>query len=210
MSSPAPRRPRDGGQPPRGRPRSRAAEDAILKATLHLLRRKPLCEITADAIASRAGVSKATIYKWWLNKNRVALDAFLSEMREPSPIPDTGSTLCDFVEQLKAATRFYAGPDGRVLRQFLAEGQGDAEFLAVVRERFQQPRRRALRVLWDRGLARGDVRPDVDFELVLDLIFGPMVYRLLGRHNPLTDAAAEAIVRTVFQGVACDPMPPAP
>ena len=129
----------------KGRQRSVAAEAAILTAAIELIEEKPLCEVTAEAIAQRAGVSKATIYKWWPNKNRVALDAFLSRSRAEIPNSDTGSALRDFTEQLVAATRFYKSAGGRMLRQFIAEGQSDPELLTLFRERFLHSRRLVLR-----------------------------------------------------------------
>ena len=185
----------------RGRQRCQVAEASILKATADLLTEHSLRDVTAEAIAERAGVSKATIYKWWPNKNRVALDAFLSQMEEQVPIPNTGSVVRDFTEQVVESTRFYTSRYGRMLAQFLAEGQSDPNFLALFRERFQQPRRNAVRVLWERGVARGEVRKDVDVELVIDLLFGTVVYRLMGNHNPLDDATAKSIVDAVFHGL---------
>jgi AcrR family transcriptional regulator len=185
----------------RGRQRCQIAEAAILKATADLLKEQSLRDVTADAIADRAGVSKATIYKWWPNKNRVALDAFLSQVEKQVPIPDTGSVVGDCTEHLVQSTRFYTSRYGRMLAQFLAEGQSDANFLALFRERFQQPRRNSVRVIWERAVARGEVRKDVDFELVIDLLFGTVVYRLLGAHNRLDDAAARSIVDVVFHGL---------
>src|ERR1700749_3158779 len=82
----------------RGRQRCQIAEAAILKATAELLKEQSLRDVTADAIADRAGVSKATIYKWWPNKNRVALDAFLSQLEKEVPIPNTGSVVGDCTE----------------------------------------------------------------------------------------------------------------
>jgi AcrR family transcriptional regulator len=185
----------------RGRQRCQVAEASILKATSDLLTEHSLREVTAEAIAERAGVSKATIYKWWPNKNRVALDAFLSRIEEEVPTPNTGSVLRDFTEQLVESTRFYTSRYGRMLAQFLAEGQSDPEFLALFRERFQQPRRKVVRVMWERGVARGEVRKDIDVELVIDLLFGTVVYRLMGNHNPLDDATAKSIVDAVFHGL---------
>jgi len=98
----------------RGRHRSVEAEAAILKATLYLLERQPLRKVTADAIARRAGVSKATIYKWWPNKSLVALDAYLAGISEQVPVPDTGSAERDFTEQLKSVMAFYASPLGKL------------------------------------------------------------------------------------------------
>src|SRR5205085_1498220 len=134
-------------------------------------------------------------------KNRVALDAFLSQMQEQVPIPDTGSVERDFIEHLVESTRFYTSGYGRMLAQFLAEGQSDPNFLALYRERFQQPRRTSVRVIWERGVARGEVRKDIDVELVIDLLFGPVVFRLLSNHAPLDDATAKSIVDVVFHGL---------
>src|ERR1700748_1980964 len=96
----------------RGRQRCQVAEAAILKATVDLLKEQSLRDVTADAIADRAGVSKATIYKWWPNKNRVALDAFLSQWEKEVPIQNTGSVVEDFPEQLVQSTRFYTSRYG--------------------------------------------------------------------------------------------------
>lgn len=185
----------------RGRHRSLEAEASILKATLDLLERKPLREVTADAIARRAGVSKATIYKWWPNKSLVALDAYLGGMTERVVMPDTGSAELDFTVQLKSVTAFYKSPLGRLFCQFIAEGQSDPGFLALFRERFLYARRDAARVMWRRGVDRGEIRKEVDGEIVLDLIYGPMVFRLLAGHGSLNDRESEAMVEAVFHGL---------
>jgi AcrR family transcriptional regulator len=177
------------------------AEAAILKATLHLLARQPLRHVTTDAIAERAGVSKATIYKWWPNKSMVALDAYLAGMTEQVLMPDTGSAEADFTLQLKSVTAFYISPLGRLFGQFLAEGQSDPEFLALFRDRFLSLRRDAARVMWQRGVDRGEIRDDFDSDMVLDLIYGPLVFRLLAGHGPLNDREAEVVVAAVFGGV---------
>ncbi len=193
--------PKTPSPPRRGRPRSVDAESAILSAAFRLLQKKPRGEVTAEAIAARAGVSKATIYKWWPNKALVALDAFISRIQTEVPLRDTGSARQDFTEQLKATIRFYQSPAGKMFRQFIAEGQSDSHFLRLFRERFLKPRRDALRVMWQRGVARGELREEVDPEVFLDLIFSPMIYRLLAGHAPLDDVQAEALVATAFGGL---------
>lgn len=186
---------------PRGRHRSLEAEAAILKAALYLLERKSLRQVTADAIARRAGVSKATIYKWWPNKSLVALDAYLGGMTERVVMPDTGSALEDFTLQLKSVMAFYKSPLGRLFCQFIAEGQSDPKFLALFRERFLYARRDAARVMWRRGVERGEICSDVDSEIVLDLIYGPMIFRLLAGHGSLSEQESEAMVEAVFGGI---------
>jgi AcrR family transcriptional regulator len=185
----------------RGRRRSLEAEAAILKAALHLLERKPLRKVTSDAIARRAGVSKATIYKWWPNKSLVALDAYLAGMTEQVAMPDTGSAVVDFTEQLKSVMAFYTSSLGRLFGQFIAEGQSNPEFLALFRERFLFARRNAARVMWQRGVDRGEIRKDVDAEIVLDLIYGPMIFRLLAGHGSVAEGESEALVAAVFTGL---------
>jgi AcrR family transcriptional regulator len=185
----------------RGRHRSLEAEASILKSTLHLLERKPLRKVTADAFARRAGVSKATIYKWWPNKNLVALDAYLGGMNKLVAMPDTGSAITDFTQQLQSLIAFYKSPLGRLFCQFIAEGQSDPGFLALFRERFLYVRRDAARVMWQRGVERGEIRKEVDSEIVLDLIYGPMIFRLLAGHGSLSEQESEAMVAAVFGGI---------
>jgi AcrR family transcriptional regulator len=189
----------------RGRQRSVAAETAILEAAVELLTKRPLSEVTTEAIARKAGVSKATIYKWWPNKNLVALDAFSARLKADVVMPDTGSAKLDFMRQLKDTIVFYKSPLGRMLRQFLAEGQNDPGFLQLFRESFLKRRRDSLLTLWRRGVERGEIRPEVDGELVLDLIFGPMIYRLMAGHGALDENQATAIIEAVFCGVQTSP-----
>jgi AcrR family transcriptional regulator len=185
----------------RGRHRSLEAEASILKATLYLLERKPLRKVTTDAIARRAGVSKATIYKWWPNKSMVALDAYLGGMTERVVMPDTGSAEKDFTVQLKSVTAFYQSPLGKLFRQFIAEGQSDPAFLALFRERFLYVRRDGARVMWERGVERGEIRREIDGEIVLDLIYGPMIFRLLAGHGSLNERESEAMIEAIFGGL---------
>jgi AcrR family transcriptional regulator len=187
----------------RGRHRSVEAEEAILKAALRLLEKKPLRKVTADEIAQEAGVSKATIYKWWPNKSLVALDAFLARMTEEVPMPDTGSAEQDFKQQLQSVVTFYNSPLGRLFSQFIAEGQSDAQFLVRFQERFLYPRRNAALVMWRRGVERGEIRSDIDPEMVLDLMYGPIIFRLLAGHGSLSRAESSAMVETIFTGIRC-------
>jgi AcrR family transcriptional regulator len=185
----------------RGRARSVVAESSILAATLALLEKRPLCEITADAIAAKAGVSKATIYKWWPNKNRVALDAFLSRMTDDVPVPDTGSLRADLLDYMQAAARFFTSGRGRLFGQFIAEGQFDPEFLEAFRERFLRPRRVAFRAIWERAHERGELRKGLDAELVTDLAMGPIIYRVLAGHAPVSSAEVARMVESVHGGI---------
>lgn len=185
----------------RGRQRSEESEDAILCATLTLLKKKPLRDITIEAIARKAGVGKATIYKWWPSKAYVALDAFLRKTNRMVPTPDTGSVETDLKEQLQYLTKFYTSPTGRIFGQFLAEAQSDSEFAALFRERFMKPRREIAGVILDRAVKRGEIDGSLDRELVLDLIYGPVIHRVMNMQAPFEPERAEAMVSALFRGI---------
>ena len=185
----------------RGRQRSSESEEAILTATLQLLKEKPLRDITVEAIARKAGVGKMTIYKWWPSKAYVALDAFRKTMNKIVVIPDTGEAERDLAELLRSMMSFYSSPMGRIFSQFLAESQSDPEFAVLFRERFLKPRREAVGEVLDRAMKRGEVDDTLDRELILDLMFGPMVLRLMIGHGPLNKAAADVIISTLLRGI---------
>jgi AcrR family transcriptional regulator len=185
----------------RGRPRSEESEEAILAATIQLLSEKPLRDISMDEIARKAGVGKATIYKWWPSKAYVALDAFLRKTNRMLPMPDTGSLRRDILEVVRSLMVFYQSPAGHILGQFVAESQIDKEFASLFRERFLKPRREAAGVLFVRGVERGEIDQNLNWELVLDLIYAPAIYRMIVGHAPLDVKIADEMVSILFGGL---------
>ena len=186
-----------------GRPRSQQARAAVLRATSELMREVGLRAMTTEDIAARSGASKATIYKWWPNKYAVAVEAFLSEMAVESADPDTGSAREDFRLALRGLIHFYTGESGAAYAQLVGEAQFDPKIGAELRDHLVGSRRELVRAIWDRGVARGELRADVDPEVAIDLIFGPAMYRLVAGHAPLDDTAAEAVVDAAIRGLAC-------
>ena len=183
------------------KPRSIRVHEAALDATRALLREGGLPAATIDAISARSGVSKATLYKHWPSRTAVAAEAFGRDMADAVPLPDTGTTEGDLVEQVRLVSRFYASPEGTVFSQLLAASVTDEGGAAYFRAWFLASRRAAVRTLWERGLARGDVRAEVDVDTATDLLFGPLVFRLMTGHLPLTDDAAEAVARAALHGL---------
>ena len=175
---------------------------AVLRATSELMREVGLRAMTTEDIAARSGASKATIYKWWPNKYAVAVEAFLSEMAVESADPDTGSAREDFRLALRGLIHFYTGENGRAYAQLVGEAQFDPKIGAELRDHLVGSRRELVRAIWDRGVARGELRADVDPEVAIDLIFGPAMYRLVAGHAPLDDTAAEAVVDAAIRGLA--------
>jgi AcrR family transcriptional regulator len=191
---------RPRGRP--GRPRSQQSRKAVLRATSELIDEVGLRAMTTDEIAARSGVSKATIYKWWPNKYAVAVEAFLSAMAIESADPDTGSAHEDFRRALRGMIRFYASKSGRAYAQLIGEAQFDPQIGAQLRDQLIGSRRQLVRAIFDRGVARGELRPDVDPEVAIDVIFGPAMYRLVAGHAPLDDASADRIVDVAMRGLA--------
>ena len=185
----------------RGRQRSEESEEAILSAITELLRDKPLRGISIEEIARKAGVGKATIYKWWPSKAYIAFDAFSKKLAEMVPIRDTGSAERDFKEQLQSLFAFFDTPAGLVLRHFLAEGLVDEEFASLFRDRFIKPRREMIGEIFDRAVELGQIRRGLDREIVLDLIYGPGFYRMLIRREPLGRKKVEEMVSALFRGL---------
>ena len=185
-----------------GRPRSEESRTAVLRATSQLLHEVGLRAMTTEEIASRSGASKATIYKWWPNKYAVAFDAFLSEMMAESHDPDTGSAREDLTAMVRGLLRFYTGPSGRVFAQLVGEAQTDPVIQQELRAHLVDSRRALFRTIWERGVARGELRADADPDAAIDIAIGPALYRLMMGHAPLTDDAADALLDVAIRGLA--------
>jgi AcrR family transcriptional regulator len=190
---------------PRGRPRSEASRGAIIAAANELLRTVGLHRMSIEAVAEASGVGKTTIYRWWPSKGTLALDAYLEDMRAKVIVPDTGDGGEDLRRHARAVIEFYAGKEGRIFAQFMAEAQSDPGLAEAFRERFLSQRRAAVQTIWKRGVARGDFRDDVDTDVAMDMIFAPIVYRLLAGHAPLARSLAENLVNAALGGLAAGP-----
>lgn len=193
---PAPRR--------RGRPRSERAHAAILLAAAQLVQAIGLRRVSMDAVAERAGVSKATIYRWWSSKGDLALDAFLAEVvTSIGPTPDTGSLAGDLRAYVRATARLYGGtPGGRAMAAIVSELQGDEVLARRFRIRVVEPLRRQSRVIFEQALARGEIDAATDTTLVLDALFGAIHHRLLLGVAPLDERFADQLVELLTRGVA--------
>ncbi|MEU3188239.1 TetR/AcrR family transcriptional regulator [Streptomyces sp. NPDC006923] len=186
-------------------PRSLRAHGAAIAATGQLLDEGGLPAVTVDAIAERSGVSKATIYKHWPSKTAVAAEAFGTRMADAIPLPDTGSARGDLAEQVRRVSAFYASRAGTVFSQLLAACVTDAEAGPYFRRFFLSGRRDAMRTLWERALDRGEVDPSVDVETAIDVLFGPLIFRLISGHRPLTEESADAIADAALDGLLKKP-----
>jgi AcrR family transcriptional regulator len=186
----------------RGRPRSEEAERAILNTTEKLLEEVGFVALTMEDVAQLAGVGKATIYRRWPTKGLLAFEAFAREFLDKQPLPDTGTLRGDLLAALRAWIRTVDGTvAGRTLVGLIAEVQRDPALAEAWRDRFVRPVRDQHRILVVRAIDRGELAPETDSEVVLDLVFGAAYHRLLQSHLPLSDRFARSLIDTIISGV---------
>ncbi len=190
-------------RPHTGRRRNEAAKEAILDAAFRLLSDTGADGLTIDAIAAEAGVGRQTIYRWWPSKGAVVADALARYARAVVPRRDTGSFTGDLEAFLVDSFAGLAdqgladqgtgdqGLAGR-LRQIIAAAQND-EHVARVLADFTAVRRAALRALLQRGRDAGDLAQDADLDMLVDMVYGVLYYRLLVGHAPLDERAARSL-----------------
>jgi AcrR family transcriptional regulator len=191
---PEPRRP--------GRPREARIDAAIRAAALELMADLGVGDLRVDDVADRAGVGKAAIYRRHASKDELvtaAVSSLVSEIR----IPDTGSTREDLIVLMREAVALYRDPlRAGVMPGLVGEMHRRPDLARAVRDGFLDARRRALRTVLDRGVARGDLRADLDVELALDVLGGPLFYRLLITGGPIDDAPAVGVADLIVRGFA--------
>jgi AcrR family transcriptional regulator len=185
-----------------GRPRSEECRTRMLDAALDLLEERGLRALTIEAIAERAGTSKVTIYRWWPSKAAIVLDAILAQVSPAMPYRESSSPLESLRDQMRSFARFLGGRFGRLLRSIVAEGVLDDETGDSYREHWVKPRREDARQLVGRAIAAGELPPDTDAEVILDALFGPLYYRFLIQHAPVSPSFTDSIFRSVVLGVA--------
>ena len=183
----------------RGRPRSEDCRCAILEATADLLEERAYAGVSIEAIAERAGVSKQTIYEWWKSRASLAMQAYAERQLRRNPFPDTGNVREDLLSLMRQSCRLLRGGRfGETMAGFIAAAQSDAALAEEFRETYVQTRRKHVAEVLDRGVERGELPRGLARGFMMDLMFGPVWYRLLLRNAPLDDAFAEAVVDAVL------------
>jgi AcrR family transcriptional regulator len=160
-------------------------------------------QVSVDAIAARAGVSRTTIYKWWPSAPAVMLEGLLERTHETIDArasASTEETLHHYLASLVALLR--ESPVGSLLRGLIAASVNDSDVGRALVDDWLEPRRIAVKDLLDEGVRRGEVRADLDYEIVSDTLFGPIYYRLMLEHRPLDDGLPDDILRACWPGIA--------
>jgi AcrR family transcriptional regulator len=188
-----------------GRPRDVRADRAILDATLELIAERGLHEFRTEDVASRARVGKGAIYRRYRSKDELVTKAVAALVSVEIMVPDTGSTHADLLALMREAVELYGGSlPGRLMPNLVSAMAQQPELARAVREGFLAARRAALSEVLRRGVERGDLRPDLDLELALDVLGGPLFYRLLVTGGPLDEQLAEGVAELILRGFAPD------
>jgi AcrR family transcriptional regulator len=189
-----------------GRPRNEATRVLILKTALELLRTETLQAITIEAIAKAAGVSKATIYRWWTSKASIVIDAFIEHHIVRTPMRHDlppGEAIADHMRHL---IEQYSGWPGQIVAQIIGEAQSQPSIGREFRERFHYGRRAVVREAIERWRVSGQIDRNIDIEMLMDILYSPIYMRLLVGHAPLDDKFATQLPNFVF-GLLNIPLP---
>jgi AcrR family transcriptional regulator len=190
---------------PPGRPRDARADRAILEATRELIAELGVYGFRTDDVATRAGVGKGAIYRRYRSKDELVTAAVAAIVDEEIALPDTGSTRTDLLILMREAVALYRGSAAGQLMPNLVGAMAQKPDLArAVRDGFLAGRREALAEVLRRGVERGDLRPDLDVELALDVLGGPLFYRLLVTGGPLDEQLGEGVADLILRGFAPD------
>ena len=186
-----------------GRPRNPQIDTAVVRATLAVLGESGYGRLTLDEVARRAGTTKPAIYRRWSSRQRLVLAALEQRLGE-ARAPDTGCTLCDLDECLKLFVAAFRRMPPGVIGPLFADCARDRELRAAFMTTLFDPPRAAVWETLERAHARGDLREEVDLDLVLDLVGSLVHYRALFGHAPTSDVDIESAVEALLQGIATD------
>ncbi|MBA9006733.1 TetR/AcrR family transcriptional regulator [Thermomonospora cellulosilytica] len=200
QTSPVPARP--------GRPRSARADKAILEATLDLLAEEAgVAGVSMEAVAARAGVGKTTVYRRWPNKERLIVDA-LAALKHPLPELAGRSVREDLLTLARSIGADHTDRRSRCVWNVLGGFDRHPELLARYRQEVIEPRREVVRGVLRRGVATGELRPDLDIEVAVTMLVGAMTLQGRVPAPPPADPAgaaerlAEGVVDALLRGIA--------
>ncbi|MFF2194427.1 TetR/AcrR family transcriptional regulator [Streptomyces sp. NPDC058157] len=174
---------------------------STLDAALELATRDGYANVTVEAIAAAARVGKQTIYRWWPNKAAVLLEALNDRTGPASQVPDTGDITADLTAALQGVMNLLSTALGTIWRGLIADAQRDPRLAEDIRQTFFEPRMVRWEERLDAAIAAGQIRADVPTRSVVELLFGPVYYRLLLETDPLDPESAAARVDYLLNGL---------
>ncbi|MFI8437981.1 TetR/AcrR family transcriptional regulator [Streptomyces sp. NPDC079020] len=191
------------GRAPGGRPRDASIDQAILDAVLDLLDEVGYARLTVEAVARHAGTTKPAVYRRWKTLPGLVLDALTARLGRLEP-PATDCTICDLSDAIKLYVAAFQRMPPDALASLLADYGDDPQRRETFMAALFDPPRTAVGQALDAAIARGDLRDDVDRDLLLDLLASLVHYRALFGHAVTSDDEVERAVHTLLRGVAVD------
>lgn len=187
-----------------GRPRQEHVTRAVLDAVVDLVSESGMGALTMDAVAARAGVSKPAVYRRWSTKQDLVIAAAESRIG-PLEVADLGDFRAELRAVLSARVEAYRQPG---VDRLLAGVIGAAAEEGAVRAGFGAYATRVTsetRHVLERGIARGDVRPDIDVGATVTLVASPLIFRLVAEQRLPDEALVESVVDLIGRAVAARP-----
>lgn len=193
----------------RGRPRSEEARRAILRAVVDELGEGGPAALPVDRVAARAGVSKATIYRWWRSKHEVVLEALVDALDTELDLTETGFLREDLRRQMCQLVTTMTGDLGTVIRTVIAAGQGDNRLNECFRRQVLTKTRGRIEATFARGVVEGEVSATADLDVAVDALVSPLWMRLVLGHATIDRDLVDKLIDTVLDGVSVGEREPA-
>jgi AcrR family transcriptional regulator len=184
-----------------GRPRDERIDTEVVSAVLNVLRSGGYRAVTIDGIARKVKRARTSLYRRWPSKRNLVAYAVVSEMGH-NPAADTGALRGDLEAAVETLLNAFAGPLGQALAGLVADMAQDDELAQIIRQEVLAARRKSMREAFARARARGEVRPDLDVELALDMLTGPFYFRTLFGHAAITRRMTRDVVDYVLRVAA--------
>jgi AcrR family transcriptional regulator len=189
--------------------RNERSRKAILRAAYELCGERSYERTSIEAIAARAGVGKQTIYRWWPSKGAVVMEALNDVVGAASDFPDTGDVIADLRQQMSAVSKLLSSPDfGPVYTGVIGAAQSDPAVAEALARDIVTPRVIACRRRLERAREQRQIRSDVDLDVAVELLYGPIYHRLLLHTRPLAPDQVTTVLETAFRGLSPDGTPP--
>jgi AcrR family transcriptional regulator len=161
-------------------------------------------KLSIERIAREAGVSKTTIYRWWSSKVAVVIDTFLDNHVARTPVRQDVPAIDALREHMASLAEVYGGNEGRLVAQLIGECQQDELAMAEFKKHFWLPRAEAVTSLVERAISEGSIRKDLDAQVVTELLYAPLYFRLLFQSGPLDAKATDSVMQTALEGLAAE------
>lgn len=191
----------DSGRRGRGRRPAAEVRAQVLTAAGRILLQHGMQAVTFDRVATEAGCSKTTLYKWWPSPGALAAEAYFTQSRRILEFPDTGDVRADLITQLRAFVRWLKD-DGaeRPVSELIGAAQMDPNLAYAWSHSYAQPRRELARQRLHVAQQQGQLRQDADLDIIVDQLWGACYHRLLVLKVPFDETIAERLVDHALHG----------